>query len=410
MSHRLLPKFDSLKRNASKGVLLYSGGLDSSYFLAWAMENNFDVTPLYVHLNDGAPDLQRIAALPRHLGMELRVFDGVDRFADEFVVAGIRANCWHQGVYPVSSSLSRPLMAAAAVDLAREIGADCVIHTAGAHQNSCARFNNSLASLGPDLLIGNPYLGDPVSREQKLDRLRDLPGASRRHLFSVDENIWARVVESGALDSTEPGVPEEVFVRTVPGERAPSEPAQVVLSFEHGVPSALDGEKLSLRDILQTLNDLGGRYGVGRFNGAEGTASGLKSHEVREAPGATAILAAHRHLEQLVLTDQEIGVKMTLDQQWTQLVVLGGWYTLLRQGLDSFMETMSMPVSGEVGLLYRAGGVFVNSLSSPFSTARFDMAGAPTEVFLDSFRQAAELSAAMSSLRRAAPDGLRFGV
>ena len=378
-------------------MLLYSGGLDSSYLLKWAVQKKLDVFPLFVHLQPADLDLHLVSALPRSLGVDIRISTAVATFADEYLASGIRANCWYQGIYPISSSMSRPLMARIAVDLARAVDADCVVHTSGAHQNSCARFNNSIASLAPDLLIGNPYLGERLTRESKMYELRGQPGADQRHPYSVDTNIWARVIESGPLDSAAARVPEEVFEWTIDPCLAAREPLEVTLSFVSGLPVAIDGEKRPLVEILRYLNKVGGQYGVGRFNGVEGTANLTKSHEVREAPAAAAILSAHQHLEQLVLTDEEIGFKMVADQKWTQLAVLGAWYSTLRSAIDGFVREMSVLVTGDVGLVYKPGAVHVDRLESEYTLLHQDLAQRTSET--PSFAHLTEVSAVLSRIR-----------
>lgn len=370
---RLLTSLSKLKAQARRCVLLFSGGLDSTYFLLWASENGIDVVPLCVRV-DGSnlSPTYKWQSVVDALNVEVREADVTDRFAAEYVANAIRANALFQGVFPVSSSLSRPLMAAVAVDVAEEVGADCVVHTADVHQNSCARFNHSIRFLAPHLMIGNPFLEEHLNRAEKLHALTErFPGlnVSRDSIYSVDQNVWARVVENGELDCIAHPVPAHVFEWTTDPERAPSDPLAIVLGFESGLPVHLAGTRLRLVDLLMTLNDVAGRYGVGRFNGVEGTRYGIKNHEVREAPAAAAVLSAHQQLEQLTLTERELRMKNAVDYEWTETVVLGGWYSNLRVALDAFEERISPPVTGDVQLLFRPGSVYVSGVSSPASLA-----------------------------------------
>ncbi|PWW60405.1 argininosuccinate synthase domain-containing protein [Actinokineospora spheciospongiae] len=360
----LVSSLAGLERVAGKCVLLYSGGLDSSYFMWWAAQRGIDLVALSVRLGaPDDPDADGLAALPDELGHPLRVVDATEAFVEEHVRPAIRANCLYQGIFPVSSTLSRPLMARIAVDLAREVGADCVVHTAEFHQNSCARFNNSIRALAPELVVGNPLLEERISRPEKL---RALAGAvGERGIHSVDANIWARVIENGELDSVANRVPEHVFAWTRGPGRSTREPEELVLGFTGGVPTSLDGRALPLRDLLTELNARAGGFGIGRFNGVEDTRYGHKNHEVREAPAAAVVLAAHRHLEQVVLTGTELRVKAALDHEWTDLVVAGGWYSTLRAALDRFQERISLPVHGEVGVVLAPGSAYVSWVDSP---------------------------------------------
>ena len=181
------------------------------------------------------------------------------------------------------------------------------------------------------------------------------------------------MIESGPLDSTASPVPDEVFEWTRGAASAPRQPTDVSITFLEGLPIAIDDEHLTLCEILHRLNVLGGSYGVGRFNGVEGTRSLTKSHEVREAPGALAVLTAHRHLEQLVLTDEELSFKMVADQKWTQLAVLGEWHTPLKRSIEALQKLLSKFVSGQVGLVFSPGSVYVSWLDSEFSLAQFDL-------------------------------------
>jgi argininosuccinate synthase len=366
--HGLLTSLDAVKRRSRNCVLLYSGGIDSSYFLWWAQANSVAVTALEVGLSGGGADpAAGSEKLAGALGADYRHVEATAEFARDYVARAINADARYQGVFPVSSSLSRPLMATKAVAVARETGADTVVHTAGPHQNSCARFNNSLRVLAPDLLIGNPFLDDNVPRAEKLAQLMDA-GMPERSIYSVDQNIWARVIENGELDSVASAVPEHVFVWTRSPLAAPREELVLDLEFRMGLPVAVNGEPRALDELVLDLNERAGRFGVGRFNGVEDTALGVKNHEVREAPGAAVILAARKHLEQVTLTAEELRVKHVIDGEWTGLAVRGGWYSDLARAMGDFVQQMSRPVTGVVGVTLGPGSAFVSRVA-----ARLDM-------------------------------------
>jgi len=360
----LITDLQDLQQSASRCVLLYSGGLDSSYFLTWAIERGLSIVALKVDVGGSGPGQRASDELAGHLGITIDEIDATAEFATDFIGPAIRANGLHQGIYPISSSLSRPLLAKLAVQTATAVGADCVVHTAEIHQNSFARFNTSLRALAPDLLIAAPFLEDHRSRQHKLDALAELADAERE-IYSIDANLWARVIENGELDDVRTTVPDHVFTWTVNPAEAPRETTYVTLRFEEGIPVGLDDDRLPLAETVTRLNLAAGRYGIGRFNGVEGTRFGLKNHEVREAPAAAVILGAHRHLEQLVLTDRELRMKALVDHEWIELAVLGGWYTGHHIALDAYESTISKFVVGEVTVALRPGCASVTAVDSP---------------------------------------------
>jgi argininosuccinate synthase len=360
----LLDNLTDICTTVKRCLVLYSGGLDSSYFLWWARQQGIDVIALHVHLGPGEVDTT-VSDIATHLGAELCVCDRTDVFVNQYVALAIQANAVYQHQFPVCSSLSRPLMAAEAVRLAANKGVDCIVHTSTFIQNSAARFNVSLRVLAPHLRIGNPFIREPIARQHKLEQLQAAGVPTRRSVYSVDENIWGRVIECGELDDPAYPVPEHVFLRTRHAVDAPRTSRDVALRFEAGLPVALDGSSMPLRELVTQLNDIGATYGVGRFNGLEDTPLGIKNHEVREAPAAAAIFTAHAALERAVLTQREVRLKSFVDAEWTELVVNGWWYSPLKDALEAFVAHMSRYVSGEVVLQYAPGHVFVRAVRAP---------------------------------------------
>ncbi len=223
MTIPLLDSIEDVFRGIKRPLLLYSGGVDSKFFLLLAQERGVPVVALHVHLGPGEAD-PAVGELARNLGADYRLEDLTDPFVSGFVAPAIKANASYEGQYPVCSSLSRPLMVEAAVRLASEEGLDGIIHTAGYFQNSSWRFNRSIRTLAPWLAIGNPFLRDTVSRAEKVDRLERDGVGHPLGVFSVDENVWGRVVENGVLDDPGHPVPEGVFVRTANPVDAPPSP------------------------------------------------------------------------------------------------------------------------------------------------------------------------------------------
>lgn len=362
----LLKDLDSVRRRCRRCVLLYSGGVDSSYFLWWAVRNEIEVVPVHVILT-GQSAHTVDNSFAECMGVPVQAIEATDEFASDVLPHAINADAQYQGIFPVSSSLSRPLMAIKAVEVARVVEADTIVHTAAVHQNSCARFNNALRAIAPEIVIGNPFLEEHISRTEKLAQLRSVAAADSHSIYSIDANIWARVIENGELDFVDNPVPEQVFEWSCSPLDAPSVAAEITLRFTHGIPVAINGEACSMKELVMHLNSLAGSYGIGRFNGVEDTRLGVKNHEVREAPAAHVILLARKHLEQLVLTSEELRIKHLMDAEWTRLVVQGGWYSDLKKAIDAFVAIISRPVDGEVTVTLRPGSTFVSAVRSDHS-------------------------------------------
>jgi argininosuccinate synthase len=359
----MIDNLDEFRREVRSCVVLYSGGLDSSWFLHWCRENGVRAYAVYVHLEDGPQD-PAVEQRARQLGATPLSFDRVDVFLGDYVAPAIRAGGLYQNAFPVCSSLSRPLMAEVAVRAAASVGTNCVVHTTTFEQNSAARFNNSIRVLAPDVIVANPLVQHPVAREEKRRQLEALGVSVREGIYSIDENIWGRVIECGELDDPANEVPPHVWRITTHPYDAPRRPTKLALRFEAGVPVAVDGERMPLTRLVSLLNEVGGRYGVGRYNSLEDTFLGIKNHEVRESPGAHSILAAHAALERGTLTQRELRVKGQADSEWVELAVNGGWHTPLREALDALITSLSRVVNGEVVLEFQPGAAFVSALRS----------------------------------------------
>jgi argininosuccinate synthase len=336
------------ERGVNSCLLLYSGGIDSTYFLDWALSHSMDVVALTVGLENAGEHAQS-EQFAGALGASYVFQDRTEEFFADYVAAGIKANAYYQGLYPICSSLSRPLMAKAAVELARERGIEAVAHTSTPTQNSATRFNLSLMALAPELAIVVPYLGTRITRGEKLARLGERALEFDTDVYSIDQNLWGRVIECGTLENPENDLPGSgVFRWSADIRRTPDEPEIVEIGFEEGLPTTLCGERRGLVEIVEELNRVGGKHGIGRFGGLEETTLGVKNHEVREAPAAQILTTAHRELESAVLTQEEMSLKAFLDDRWTNLVVSGRWFSELAEALRSFSERMNGVVEGVV--------------------------------------------------------------
>ncbi|GAA2239730.1 MULTISPECIES: argininosuccinate synthase-related protein [Kitasatospora] len=343
-------------------VTLFSGGLDSSYLLLRLKAAGFsDIHAVSVDIgeDESSEHKQRIAD---ELGVRLHIIDGRQAFIDEFVRPAIAAQAVYLDTHPVSSTLSRPLIARLAVELAQQLGATAVVHTANRSQNTLRRLNGALALLGFAGHYGSPYDLDPVDREQKILELKEvgLDQMSER-IVSGDSNLWCREFESGILDDPEDhAVPEHMYRWSAarPGLTAES----LEVRFHEGVPVALDGVQLPLRELVAELNTRVGAYGLGRYSGLEHLDNGEKVLEIREMPAAWLLLRTYRHLETATLEAETMREKMHLEQLWVREALEGRWYGELRLALQSFIDTCAVRVTGTVRWQLTVGGAETRSI------------------------------------------------
>ncbi|MFI1180850.1 argininosuccinate synthase-related protein [Streptomyces sp. NPDC020799] len=345
-------------------VTLFSGGLDSTYLLHRLHEAGFTrVHAVSVDLGEDetSEEKRRIAEA---LGARLHILDGRELFAEEFVRPAIAAQAVYLGTHPVSSTLSRPLIARLAVELAGELGASAVLHTANRSQNTLRRLNGALGLLGFAGRYGSPYDLDPVDREEKIQALKEvgLDTMSER-VVSGDSNLWCREFESGILDDPEEhAVPEHMYRWSA--RRATSASESVEVAFRAGVPVAVDGAELPLTELIAALNDRVGAYGIGRYSGLEHLDNGEKVLEIREMPAAWLLLRSYRHLETATLGAETIREKMHLEQVWVREALEGRWYGELRQAVQAFTDHCAAAVTGSVRWKLSTGGAETRAITA----------------------------------------------
>jgi len=340
-------------------LTLFSGGLDSTYVLKFLANSGCRVTALSINLGDGTnyEDLERIT---KHFGAHLVVIDGQQTFANDAALPAIRANARYMGMYPVSSSLSRPIVARYAIELATQLGCEAIIHTANQSQNSLRRLNGAICQLGYEGFFGTPYEYSAVSREEKIRDLEQL-GLSQFQARGVsgDANLWCREFESGSLENPEAfHVPESLFQWTAPCDTSRVS-KDLCLTFKTGRPVALNGVRLPPVELIAQLNALAGRFGIGRYSGLEHLEHGEKVLEVREAPAATMLMDAYRHIETATLEAELLREKLGLEQIWVREALEGRWFGGLREAVDSFISETSNRVTGSVHYTLRAGAADV---------------------------------------------------
>ncbi|MFC9294743.1 argininosuccinate synthase domain-containing protein [Streptomyces sp. NPDC057011] len=363
--HRFITSLEELAdRPPRHMLLLYSGGLDGTYLLQRLQSLGSTVTALHVRIGDREPSAAA-AEQARAFGAGFVDVDVTDRFFGEFAPAAVHADALYQEQFPVGSTLTRPLMAQTAVRVARELGCDVIGHTATYMQNSSIRLSGSIAALDPEIGVAAPFLGSDLPRETKLAALSDAGISFPEGIHSVDANPWARVIECGSLESPENRLDESVFRWTRDVADAPADPVEILLTFEHGLPVALDDRPVGFGELVEHLNVLAGEHGVGRSSGLEDTPFGVKNHEVREAPAATVLIKAHQVLANAVYTAQEHAVRGSIAREWTTTVVQGGWFSHLGESLAKCLADLDRPLDGSVRLRLHRGSITVLSVNSP---------------------------------------------
>ena len=359
-------------------ILAYSGGLDTSVMIKWLQEK-YDLDVVTVTLDVGQKeDFRAIREKAKSLGvLKHYSIDAKEEFARHYVFPAIKANALYEGKYPINSALSRPLIASKMVEIARKEGASSVAHGCTGKGNDQVRFDVTIKSLAPDLSIIAPVREWKMARDEEI-KFAEANGVripvNLSNPYSIDENLWGRSIECGVLDLPDQEPPGEVFEWTVPPEKAPEKPEYVAIAFEEGVPHAINDDHLEPAELIQNLNEIAGKHGVGRIDHMEDRLVGIKSREVYECPAATVLLEAHHDLEKMVLTQHEIQFKQMVDAQWTFLVYAGLWTDPLKEDLEAFINETQIRVSGSVKLKLYKGGFQIVGRSSPMSLYDHDLA------------------------------------
>ena len=344
-------------------VLAYSGGLDTSVAVRWLMENvGVEVIAVAVDVgqaaNSGGEDWEVIRGRALAAGaVEATVIDARDEMAEDFCVPALQANAAYEGKYPLVSALSRPVIVKHLVAEARRHGASAVAHGCTGKGNDQVRFEVGTRSLAPDLEVLAPARVWGLSREDAIEYAAkwEIPlSVTKEKLYSIDENLWGRAIECGAIEDPWSTPPEDVFTMTRPTEEGP---AELVVGFEGGVPVSLDGRQLAPEPLIAEVNRVVGSHGFGRLDMVENRRVGIKSREVYECPAALALILAHTDLEDLTLERDLHHEKARLEPKWAELVYDGLWYSPLKAALDAFVAESQRHVTGEVRLRFAAPGV-----------------------------------------------------
>ena len=349
-------------------ALAYSGGLDTSCAIAW-LKQDYGFDEVIAVLVDVGQEFDLDDALVRGEAAgadHVLVLDRKEGFANEQVRKALKTNALYEGRYPLVSALSRPVVAEAVAAIAAEIGAETVVHGCTGKGNDQLRFELAFKATYPGVRVIAPLRDRVWTREAEIAYAleRGIPVTQTASSpYSIDENLLGRSIEAGVLEDPWVEPPEDVYALTSAPDSAPP-PTEVVIGFESGLPVSLDGEDLTLVDLVAALNVLAGQYGIGRIDMIENRVVGIKSREIYEAPAAIALIEAHRALEDLVLTKDELRFKPLLETRWTQLVYEGLWFTPLREAIDAFVNVTQERVSGEVRLDLRPSAAVVTGRRS----------------------------------------------
>ena len=344
-------------------VLAYSGGLDTTVATKWLQERyGAEVITVTVDVGQGE-DFEEIRERALGSGASKHYFiDGKERFLKEYVSMCIKANGLYEGAYPLSSALSRPLIAEEVAKIALRENADAVAHGCTGKGNDQVRFDVTFQAVAPGLKIIAPVREWNMSRDKEIEYAleKGLPIKVKESRFSIDENLWGRSIEAGELEDPWAEPPREAFKYVAPLEDAPDEPEEVTIGFRGGVPTSLNGEEKSLGEIIGELNRIGGRHGFGVIDHIEDRIVGLKSREVYEAPAALLLIMAHRDLEKMVLGRRLLDFKAEVERLWANMVYGGLWKDPLMDALHAFINQTQQNVNGEVRIkLYKGSAKVV---------------------------------------------------
>ncbi len=354
-----------------KVVLAYSGGLDTSVAVMWLTEQGYDVITMTADVGQQAVDLEaaRNKAL-RSGAIKAYVLDLKKPFVEQFVWPALKANGMYQGTYPLNSALSRPLIAEVMAEIAEREGAVAVAHGCTGKGQDQVRIEVCTNALNPDLQVLAPVRDWHFTREAEMEyaQAHGIPVlATSSSPYSIDDNIWGRSIECGILEDPWNEPPSDAYTLTREPWDAPDDPEFVEITFEKGIPVALDGTSMDGPTLIAALNDMAGKHGVGRIDMLEDRLVGFKSREVYECPGAITLITAHRALETIALDKRVLATKKELEVKFGELAYEGYWFSPLRDAINSFMDTTQEYVSGTVKVRFFKGQAVVRGLRSPNS-------------------------------------------
>ncbi len=372
----------------SRLVLAYSGGLDTSVLLKKLILSGVEVVAMTIDLGESdmqagsgaAAELEKVAQKARDLGAyEAVVIDARERFVTDYALPALAANAMYEGVYPLSAALSRPLIGALLVETAHRFGADAVAHGCTGKGNDQVRIELAVRAIDPSITVRAPLRESPLSRPDAMLFAAEhgIPIAhTAAKPYSIDANLWGRSIEAGVLEDPWTAPPEDAYAWTAGPQARPPAGDEIVVHFEDGVPALRQAQGdtdaqgdalLSGAALVAWLNAIAGKHGIGRIDLVEDRVIGVKSREVYEAPAATVLIAAHKALERLTLTRDELRFKASADQKYAELAYDGLWMSPLRDALDAFNASFAARMSGDVRVVLHQGSATVAGVRSPYA-------------------------------------------
>lgn len=375
-----------------KCVLAYSGGLDTSVCLKWLQdEKGLDVIAVVGEVGQEHEGLEQVRERALATGaLDCIVADMREVFAQDYLSKALYANAQFENKYPLVSALSRPLISEYLVDTAHKYGARYIAHGCTGKGNDQVRFETSIQALDPTLEIIAPVREwDLHTRQEEMEWAAahgvDVP-TTKSKPYSIDDNVWGRAIECGVLEDPMNRPPLDIYTMTVDPEKAPDEPTEIMIDFVEGIPVAIDGKEMDYLHIIEEMNKIAGANGYGRIDMIENRMIGVKSRECYEAPGALALIMAHRALEDMCLEREVLRYKLHIEQDWATLVYNGQWYSPLKHAMDAFLSTTQTCVTGKVRLKFYKGSCTVTGRESDYSLYDYGLA---TYDAADTFNHAA---------------------
>lgn len=377
--------------NKGKVVLAYSGGLDTSVSIKWLIDEGYDVIACCLDVGEGK-NLEFIKEKAIQIGATASyTIDAKEEFANDFALIALQAHTYYEGKYPLVSALSRPLIAKKLVEVALKEEAVAVAHGCTGKGNDQVRFEVAIHSLAPQLKVLAPVRDWTWSREEEINYAieHNIPvPIDLDNPFSIDQNLWGRSNECGVLENPWTAPPEVAYDLTTSLEDTPDIPEVIEIEFLAGVPIAIDGIETNLPDLIQQLNSIAGKHGVGRIDHIENRLVGIKSREVYEAPGAVTLMTAHKELEDLTFVKDIAHFKPMIEQKITEMIYNGLWFNPLTESLVAFLKSTQKYVNGTVRVKLFKGHAIVEGRKSPNSLYDENLA---TYTSADTFNQEASV-------------------
>ena len=369
-----------------KVILAYSGGLDTSVAITWLMKD-YDVVAVCMDVGEGK-DLDFIHDKALKVGaVESYVLDVKDEFAEEYVLPALQAHAYYEQKYPLVSALSRPVISKKLVEIAHKTGATTLAHGCTGKGNDQVRFEVAIAALDPELKVIAPVREWKWSREEEIEyaKANGVPvPADLDNPYSVDQNLWGRANECGVLENPWNQAPEDAFGITNSPEEAPDTPEFIDIEFKEGKPVALNGKEMKLADLIQEVNAIAGKHGVGRIDHVENRLVGIKSREIYECPGAITLLTAHKEIEDITLVREVSHFKPILENELSNLIYNALWFSPATKAIIAYIKETQKVVNGTAKVKLYKGSAKVVARKSPNSLYDENLA---TYTSADSFDQ-----------------------